>query len=855
MEISTLLDSLTLEEKCILLSGQNMWETASIPRLGIPSLKMTDGPAGVRGSRWVDGTPTTQIPCGISLAATFNPELMERIGQLLGFEAKCKNAQVLLAPTMNMSRSPFGGRNFENFGEDPYLTGRMATGFIKGVQEQGVAACMKHFVLNEQETRRFNMDEHIDERTLREVYLKPFMMALRADPWTAMTSYPKINGEHADTSQFLVKEILRKEWRYEGLVMSDWGGLNDTVKSILASTDLEMPGPAIRYGNALMKAVARGDVSENRDINPAVERLFHLLAKTGQLAGGQPRSGTSDVTPEAPEGESDNPEARRLVREAASQGIVLLKNSGILPLQSGQIRKLAVIGPNTKYPTTGGSGSAAVNPYYISTPLKAISQLARQRNSQVEILYERGIFTHKQPPLVGDCLTVHETGLPGLQVDFYDSDNFEGDIVATSHWNDSFLFFMSDGDVPKSLQGKTYSYKAHGILKPTVSGDYDLSFSSTGKAKLFIDDKILIDNTDWTEIGENFMNAGSIEKLASMYLEGGKMYKLRVDNVATPPPIRPLDNTLFGTLSGIRVGMFLQHDEDAMLDRAVSAAKDADVVVLVVGHNNDTEREGSDRTSLSLPKKTDQLVEKVCAVNSKVIVVTQSACAIAMPWVKLPAAIVHAWYQGQECGNALADVLFGVANPSGKLPITFPKRIEDHGSHKWFPGDFENDHTTYGEGVLVGYRWLDAHGLEPLWPFGYGLSYTSFKIENASVEGQVARMGWDTTAVVCFQISNTGTVAGSEVVQLYVSPSKKIEEMGRPAAPRSLAAFSKVFLSCGETKELKIRLSSDAFTWFDVEGKGGLDSGGKWRLDEGTYTCFIGASSRNLAATVDIVVR
>ncbi|KAF2185189.1 glycoside hydrolase family 3 protein [Zopfia rhizophila CBS 207.26] len=808
-----------------------MWEAHAISRLGICSLKTTDGPAGV--------------PCGISLAATFDLQLAQRVGKLLGFKAKCKRAYVLLVPTMSISRSPFGGRNFENFGEDQYLTGILAAKYIEGVQSEGVGACMKHFVGNDQETRRFNMDEQIDERTLREIYLKPFKMALEARPWTAMTAYPRINGEHVDTSQFLVGGILRREWGYEGLVMSDWSGLNDTVRSILATTDPEMPGPPLLYGQALVEAVQRGSVSEKEHVDPAIERLLHLLSKARLLGDASSSTETNGIAfPKAEaESESDNPEARKLVQDAASEGIVLLKNDGLLPLQPAKLQKLAIIGPNAKYPTTGGTGSAIVNPYYISTPFGAISQLAKKKSPRIRIMYERVIFTHLQPPLIGDCLTVPGTGLPGLQVDFFDSDCFTGDLVATTQWHNSLIYFMSDGDVPQSLRGKVYSYKASGILRPSVTGTYEFSLSSTGKAKLYIDDVLLIDNSNWTDISGNFMNVGSVEKFAFTDLETGKTYKLRIDNLVVPPPTPPHDNTLFHKISGVRVGMLFKHDEDAMFNNAISIAKKADTVILVVGHNNDTEREGSDRTSLSLPKRTDDLIAAVCTANPRVVVVTQSACAIAMPWAAQPAAIVHAWYQGQECGNALANVLFGAVNPSGKLPITFPKRIEDHGSYEWFPGNAERDYAEDGEGILVGYRWFDAHGIEPLWPFRYGLSYTSFEISGVLVEGHVDTQRHK-NAIVKLAIANAGAVKGSEVVQIYVSSSTRIKDLGRAAAPKSLAGFSKM--------EFCLRL--DAFAWFDVEGNGGPDSKGRWRVDEGMYTCFVGTSSRHIAAEVSVFV-
>ncbi|KAE9578449.1 Beta-glucosidase B [Colletotrichum fructicola] len=836
--ISKILQSLNLEEKCTLLSGKNMWETADIPRLGIRSLKTSDGPAGVRGSRWTDGTHTTYIPCGISLAATFDPDLIQRVGKILGAEAKTKGAHVLLAPTMNISRSPFGGRNFENFGEDPYLTGVMASSYIEGVQSEGVGACMKHYVANDMETRRFNMDEQIDERTLREIYLKPFDMALKADPWTAMTAYPKINGEHADTSRFLVYDILRQEWGYDGLVMSDWGGLNSTIDSIRATTDLEMPGPPLRYGKALLRAVESGAVSEEEHINPSVERLLRLLARA-QLLDSPQQNGTNGIHEgiEGNEAESDTPESRQTAREAASQGIVLLKNTGILPLKPSKLRSLAIIGPNAKTPTTGGTGSAIVNPYYITTPFDSLSHAAKSANPDIQITHHCGIFTHLQPPLIGDCLTNPTTGSPGLRVDFFSGNTFSGDIISSSDWHNSLVYFMSDGDVPPSLRGTTYSYKATGLLRPSATGTYDFSLS----------------NTDWTQISGNFMNCGSVEVFASRELDAGKTYRLRVDNLVVPPPTRPHDNTLFHKISGVRVGMLFRHDEEQMFRDAVAAAEGVDAVVLVVGHNNDTEREGSDRTSLSLPRRTDELVAAVVAVNPNVVVVTQSACAVAMLWVDGPAAIVHAWYQGQECGNAIADVIFGKVNPSGKLPLTFPKRIEDHGSHKWFPGDAENDYAEYGEGVLVGYRWLDEQGTEPLWPFGYGLSYTKFQIIDVAVKGTISAAG-DRSASIVATVTNVGDISGSEVLQVYVSSSPAIKGLGRPSAPRSLAGFQKVALRPGESKSLAIHLDAKAVAWFDVVGKGGPGSGGKWRVDRGTYKCYVGVSSRDNVAEVEVTV-
>lgn len=850
---------LSLEEKCSLLSGKNMWETLDIPRLGICSLKTTDGPAGVRGAKWTDGSYTTFIPCGISLGATFDPDIVEKIGRVLGAEAKGKKAHILLAPTMNLSRSPFGGRNFENFGEDPFLTGMMSTHYINGIQSQDVGGCMKHYVANDQETRRFNMDEKIDERTLREIYLKPFHMTLKANPWAVMAAYPKINGKHADTSQHLLREILRDEWHYDGLVMSDWGGLNSTTESIKATTDLEMPGPPLRYGNALVEAVRNNEVSEKDDIDPSVRRLLNLLERAGLLLDDGSEGSTSEKimteTIDVKKGEQglDRPDFRETARKAASSGIVLLKNEhDLLPLEPSRLKSLAIVGPNAKTPTAGGTGSAIVNPYYMTTPYESLTESILSENPGMNIQYEQGILTHLHLPMLGDTLTRPDGSATGLKVDFYHGHNFEGDIVATTYWHNSMVYLMSDGDIPSSLKDKPYCFRAQGRFTVPVSGLYDFSLSNTGKAVFFINGEEFIDNREWSNICANFMNCSSPDKLNSKWLEADTWYDFRIDNVAVPPPTRPHDNTLFHRISGVKVGMLIRHDEEKMLQAAIEAAKEAEITIVVVGHNNDTEREGCDRTELELPRRTNEFVDKISEVNPNTIVVTQSACAITMPWASKVRAIVHAWYQGQENGNALTDVLLGRENPSGKLPLTFPRTAEDHGSHKWFPGNPVTDEAEYGEGVLVGYRWFDSTGLDPLWPFGYGLSYTSFQISEVDVSGYIAPDG-SCNALIQASVTNTGKRAGGEVVQIYLSSSPEIGDL--PKAPRSLAGFTKVFLLPGEKKQVSVSVDRESVAWFDVTAKEPASPRGNWRVDRGIYSAFVGTSSRNIAAQVDVHVR
>jgi beta-glucosidase len=844
--------AMSLEEKVSILAGKNMWETPSIPRLGIKSLKTTDGPAGVRGAKWTGGTRSTYIPCGISLGATFDPAMIERVGSILGEEAKSKNSHVLLAPTMNMSRSPLGGRNFENFGEDPFLTGTIATSIVRGIQNQGVGACPKHYVGNEQESRRFNIDEQVDERTLREVYLRPFQMVCEAEPWTFMTAYNKINGEHCDMSKKLVQDILREEWGFRGIVMSDWGGLNDTVQSVLAGTDLEMPGPPIRRGKALLEALKQGLLKE-ADIDVCVERMLQLLERAGCL--GSPEGDEEPASEEAEdgavqainadEGSADRVEVRLRAKEAAIGGMVLLQNNGILPLSAPKLNSLAIIGPNAKVPTIGGAGSAVVNPYYISTPLESISAIARSENPSIKITHEKGILTHKMLPLPGDAVKNGES--PGVRLDFYAGHNFEGEVIGSRDWATTQIMMMSDGDIPETLRSKAYCFRVTGTLTAPESGAYSVGISSTGKAKLYIDDTLVVDNSNWTELGEGFMNCGSVEKRAVLPLEKGRAYRIRIDQLAVPPPVKPHDNTLFHTVSGIRFGMLAPIDEDAMFAAAVNAAKDADVAVLVVGHNNGTERESVDRTSLSLPGRTAELVRAVCAANPRTVVINQSACAVDLhSWREQPAALIQAWYQGQETGNAMADVVFGRASPSGKLPLTFPVKLDDHGSHAWFPGDVENDHAVYGEGVLIGYRWFDRQGIQPAWEFGYGGSYTTFDVSEIRCEQPVDTASGK-TATVSAKVTNTGTMAGAEVVQVYAASSATLAAKGLDAAPKALVGFQKVFLEPGQSTSVSIAVGPKAVEWYDAEK-------GAWRVDPGTYTLHVGTSSRDIKAVVNVEV-
>lgn len=566
-EIENLAGQMTIQEKVSLLAGSDFWHTPAVERLGIPALKVTDGPNGARGESFTDGVKAACFPVGIALASTWNTGLVERVGQALGQEAKTKGAHVLLAPTVNIHRSPLAGRNFECYSEDPYLTSRMAVAYIRGVQSQGVGAAVKHFVCNDSEFERLTISSEVRERPLREIYLPPFKAAVQeAGSWAVMSSYNKVNGSFASENSYLLTQILRDEWGFDGVVMSDWFGTHSTAPSVNAGLDLEMPGLPLWRGEALIRAVERGEVEE-ATIDEHVRRLLRLFTRVGVFE----RPGA--VAEQA----IDAPEHRILIREAAAEGIVLLKNAGnTLPLQREQLKSLAIIGPNAKTARIMGGGSSRVTAHYAVTPFEGV--LAKLAAS-VNVYYEQGCSNDKP----------------------------------------------SSADEPDLLAG---------------------------------------DERD----------------------EAG----LNVDS----------------------------------LGRAAALAAAADVALVFAGLSGEWESEGFDRPDMDLPGLQNELIERVAAANARTVVVLNTGSPSTMPWLDKVAALVQAWYPGQECGNAIADVLFGDVTPSGKLPQTFPVRLEDNPAYINYPG--ENGKVYYGEGLFVGYRYYERKRIAPLFPFGFGLSYTTF---------------------------------------------------------------------------------------------------------------------------------
>ena len=808
-DLEDLLRQMTLQEKVSMLAGANMWQTVAVERLGIPAIKVTDGPNGARGGGgFTDGVRAACFPAGIALASSWNPALVERVGRALAQEAKTKGASVLLAPTINIHRSPLNGRNFECYSEDPYLTGRMAVAYIQGVQSQGVGATVKHFVCNDSEYQRNSISSEVDERTFREIYLAPFQAAVQeGKPWAIMASYNKINGTFASENPSTLTDILRTEWGFDGVAMSDWFGTQSTAASVNAGLDLEMPGPANWRGAKLLQAFEQGEISETT-IDESVRRLLRLIERVGAFKH----------TYEGPEQAIDRPEHRAVAREAAAEGIVLLKNErDVLPLQSEKLTSLAIIGPNAKTARIMAGGSAQVNAHYTITPFAAVVARA---GGQVNIGYEIGCTNHKLLPLIDTNQLSTTEGEHGLMLDYFHTPAFSGTPIASTLSQSTALFWM--GDPPTGVNPQQFALRATARFTAETGGRYSFGLVSAGLSRLLLDGQEVIDNWTQQQPGESFFGMGSTEATASIELTAGQTYTLALEYSKGNSP-----------LAAVRLGCLAPQPADA-LERAVALAASSDVALVFVGLSEEWESEGFDRPDLELVGEQRALIEAVAAANQKTIVVLNTGSPIAMPWQDQVAAVVEAWYPGQECGNAIADVLFGDVNPSGKLTETFPLRLQDNPAYLNYPG--ENGQVRYGEGIFVGYRYYEKKQVETLFPFGFGLSYTTFDYSALSLSASA--IGPAETLNVSIALTNTGKRAGQEVVQLYVRD--KAASVQRPE--KELKAFAKVQLEASERRTVTLSLGRDALAYYDILKRA-------WVAEAGEFEVLVGSSSQDIHAT------
>jgi beta-glucosidase len=692
--VQDLLKRMTLEEKATMLAGSGWMESAPIQRLGIPSIKMADGPMGVRswsGSSAITNSSanpvrveTTSFPSGVAMAASWDTALVQREGQAIAQEVKALGRDMILGPTVNINRVPLWGRNFEGYGEDPFLAGQLAIAYIRGVQGEGVIPSVKHFAANNQEFERHRIDEKIDERTLHEIYLPAFKAAVQGgDVWSVMSCYNLVNGEHCAENDHLLTAVLKKEFGFKGFVVSDWASTYSTAPTVNAGMDLEMPGGppakamlarprAQEQGSSgtwleadkVLADVKAGKISE-ATIDDNVSRILRVILLSGIM----------DL-PHTALGEVDTPEQQKMARDGETEGIVLLKNqNSLLPLDPAKIHSIAVIGPNAVVARTGGGGSSLVRPKYAVSPLDGIKKRA---GAGVQITSALGVGMDGEDP-------THDT-----------------------------------------------------------------------------------------------------------------------------PEARASD-----------------------LKAATDAAAKADVAVVVVGRYNKNESEGFDVKTMDLPAGQDELIAAVEKANPRTVVVINTGDPVTMTkWLDTTPALLDMWYGGQEGGNALAAILFGDANPSGKLPVSLPKKFEDSPAAKYYPG--QDLKTSYAEGIYVGYRYYDTKKVEPQFPFGFGLSYTTFELSDLIVAKEAGKKPNDLVGIKV-KVRNTGNCAGAEVVQLYVHDDHS--KIDRPA--HELKAFSRVALKPGETQTVEFKLDHSAFEYWNPETKA-------WTLEPGKFEIQVGSSSRDI---------
>ena len=799
--LTTIVRSLTLEQQVRLLTGADMWSTHPEPAAGLRAMVLSDGPSGVRGQVWDERDPSLNLPSATALSASWDPELAYRYGQAAAAEAIRKGVDVVLGPTINLHRSPLGGRHFEAYSEDPLLTAEIGAAFVRGVQSAGVAACPKHYVANDFETERFTASVEVSDQALREVYLAPFERTVReGGAWTVMSSYNAVRGVTMSEND-LLRDPLCEEWGFDGVVISDWTAVR-SVAAAKARQDLAMPGPNGAWGDALVAAVRAGEVPVAA-IEEKVRRLLLLGVRVGALGPGP----------------ADLPRPiidAGFAREVEGRGVVLVRNTGgLLPLRAPA--SIAVSGQNAELPRTQGGGSATVVPTEVTSPLTGL----RQALPASVISYHLGAVVQAgiaELPL--DCLTDPDTGSAGLRVRFLDPD---GAVALDELRFASALVWL--GNAPT---GDLATLEVTTDYRPTVSGPVELGFAAVGPTVLSVDgvDVLAADND---VAGQDPANAVLSPPVSTteVTLEAGRTYRLRLRHslagAARPPGA-------LGVTLGCRPAVA---SADALIAEAAQAAAEAEVAVVVVGTNPQVESEGFDRTSLALPGRQDDLVRAVAAANPRTVVVVNSGSPVTMPWRSDVQAVLLSWFGGQEYGRALADVLTGAVEPGGRLPTSWPAEEADVPVLDVTPVDGV---LRYDEGVHVGYRaWLRA-GVEPAYPFGFGLGYTSFGYESMTVSPGTG----SSAGVVEVRVRNTGPRAGREVAQVYLSRPESAHD--RPV--RWLAGFAGVQVDAGAAATVTIPLPRRAFEhWQDG-----------WALEPGRFTVEAGPHVADLPLRAELVL-
>ncbi|MFF1608054.1 glycoside hydrolase family 3 protein [Amycolatopsis sp. NPDC058278] len=794
-DVEALLAELDLDAKASLLAGQDVWSLPGLPRIGLASLVLSDGPVGVRGTRWSPDDPSVTLPSPTALAASWDPRLAVRAGRLLAQEARRKGVHVLLAPTVNLHRSPLGGRHFECYSEDPLLTGMIGAGYVTGVQDGGVAVTVKHFVANDFETERFTADVRVSERALRELYLAPFeLIVRRAKPWGIMAAYNSVNGVTMTQHAELVNGVLRDEWGFDGFVVSDWLAARDTVASANGGLDVAMPGPRTVFGERLAEAVRGGEVDE-AVVDAMVRRVLLLADRTGAL-GGSPAPKGSDVDGDA------------VAREVAHRSFVLLRNeTGVLPLREPQ--SIALIGALAADPKILGGGSATVFPDHVVSPLDGLKAAVPPGT---ELGYAPGADPRTTLPTATDISWGPRVAKPPTWGEAPDvTDNFRLRATARAADGTELARFSLRkaridwiGELPSGLDiGTLASVEIAGTFLPEQSGTHTFGVTGPGDLRLTVAGQTVFDGVNLPEGGDIFTSIMQVhEQRREVELTAGEPVDVSLTYWI------PSEMAEFARGTFAWVTFALGHrgpvlDPDASLDEAVALAAKSEVAVVVVGTTAEVESEGFDRTSLALPGRQDELVARVAEANRNTVVVVNAGSPVEMPWRDDVAAVLLTWFPGQAGGDALADVLFGREEPGGRLPTTWPAKLEDAPVTDVTP---EDGVLEYGEDVYIGYGAWARAGRQPAYWFGHGQGYTTWVYEEL-----VADPDDEGGARVRVRVRNTGTRTGREVVQLYLVPTERGD---RPQ--RWLAGFASVEARPGQSVETDVVITPrSAEVWRD----------------------------------------
>ena len=808
--VTRILDQMSVKEKVEFIGGYNDFNIRPFAKYGIPEIHMADGPMGVRNNG-----PSTAFPASITLAASWDNSIALKVGKAIGMEAKAKNIHVIFGPGMNICRAAFCGRNFEYLGEDPFLAGEIASSYIIGMQSEGVIATAKHYAANYMEYNKHKVSSNMDERTLREIYLPAFKACVeKGRVGVVMTAYNLVNGVHCSQNDFLNNQVLKKEWGFNGMVISDWGSTYNGLSAAKGGIDLEMPSGRFMNPDTLLPAISDGRLSEEV-INDKVKRILMLYERFHFFDN-----------PDISKGFTLKKEyVQKIALYAARGGITLLKNkNNLLPLNASNNLKIAIIGPNAEPTVTGGGGSSYINPCHPVSLLKALQKIG---NKKVNIKYARGLYNESELPKDYFTKQPFYTYLDGkkttgIDAEIFDNIECKGDPIGKKLVDKIDVNFRVDnfGGLPKNNFAIRFTY----YIKVTAKSNYKFSVAGDDTYRLMVNDKLVLNK--WENLPNTIrtasleLNENSENKIVLEYFQKEKGNSMRsgFNNKADQ----------FNQILNVR-------------NQAMELAKKSDVVIISAGFNNETEGEGMDR-SFEMPDEQDKLIEDIAGVNKNCIVVINAGGNIQMNWLDKIAGLLYAWYPGQEGNTAVAEIIFGKINPSGKLPVSFEKQWKDNPVFNSYYDDDNDLGVDFKEGVFLGYRHYDKCMVKPLFPFGFGLSYSSFNYSNIKVSKQQLKKGEELE--VSFTLANTGKYDGAEIAQVYVSQHAPL--LARPL--KELKGFSKVFLKKGESVVVKIKLDKTAFSYFNPY-KGG------WNIEAGKFTILIGSSSQSikLQQVVEIV--